>query len=85
MYVEQCPQAPSACVWSYMWLSLAIRNTREWISPLDWYAPGRTREEVDNGLRQLAFLLRDDLAKKMTAEQIADAQKRAREWRPVRW
>ena len=44
-------------------------------------AASRTTGEVAENSR----LLRDQLAEKMTASQIAEAQRLAREWRPKSW
>jgi TPR repeat protein len=45
-----------------------------------WYNLAASRVSADD---QESFAdARDRLAKKITAEQIADAQRRAREWKP---
>jgi TPR repeat protein len=57
---------PQDYVRAHLWFNLA--------------AAGYTASETDR--RDFAVKSRDELAKKMTSEQIAEAQKLAREWKP---
>lgn len=57
---------PQDYVTAHKWFNLAAANA----------------SSSDPGIRELAILNRDIVAKKMTPDQIAEAQKLAREWKP---
>ena len=46
-----------------------------------WYNLAAAQQTGED--RDRTVVLRDDVAKRMTAEQMADAQRRAREWTPT--
>jgi TPR repeat protein len=51
------------------------------VQALMWYE--LAAEHTTGGDQTTIVEMRDDLASKMTAEQIAEAKKRAREWKPA--
>ena len=63
---------PQDFVLAYMWFNLAA-----------YRAEGSPREE-SAGIRDMAVKSRDMTAAQMTPDQIAEAQKMAREWKPTK-
>jgi uncharacterized protein len=67
---------PQDYVLAYMWLNLAVLHP---LPPAD--AIGGLMRSVATNLRNDNIRARDELAAKMTPSQIAEGQKRTREWK----
>jgi TPR repeat protein len=63
---------PQDSVRAHMWLNLSAAH----------YSTNEGYNDVYGDLRNTAAAYRDELATKMTTEQIAEAQRLAREWKP---
>jgi hypothetical protein len=61
-----------------MWLNLAAAH-----NDTDFADYGNMADVMDK-VAKSAAMMRDELAKKMTPDQIAEAQRLARQWKPTK-
>ena len=79
MYAEG-EGVPKDLILAYMWCSLALRYNEVFHSHLT----GDTMQKMRNFIDEISHRERDELEKLMTREQIAEAQRLAREFKPKR-
>ena len=74
---------------SMVWLGVSYEKSvgvpQDYVQAHKWFNLATVSEAASESSRERGVTVRDDLANKMTSEQVAEAQRLATEWEPKEW